>query len=87
MKDITYFYLKGCPHCAKADRFLTELMRENPDYQKLKIHWIDENKNPEYCDLMDYFYVPCFYVDGVNKHEGRATKDDIKSVLDFALDN
>ncbi len=86
MKPITYFYLQGCPHCAKADAFLRELLEENPKYKNLEIHYIDENKNPEYCDLMDYFYVPCFYVDGVNRHEGRVTKEDVQKVLDFAME-
>ena len=86
MKSITYFYLEGCPHCAKADRMLAQLKEENPEYSKLEIHYINENTNAEYCDLMDYLYVPCFYVDGVNRLEGRTlTKEQIQSVLDMAL--
>lgn len=86
MKSITYFYLKGCPHCKKADDMLARLMEENLQYKKLEIHYIDENANPEYCDLFDYFYVPCFYVDGVKKHEGVAKKENIKAVLDWAME-
>ena len=85
MKSITYFYLKGCPYCKKAEEYLNRLLDENPQYRRLEIHWIDENENPEYCDLMDYFYVPCFYVDGVNRHEGRITKEKLQSVLEMAL--
>lgn len=85
MKDITYFYLKGCPHCRKADDILAQLMEENPQYKKLEIHYIDENANPEYCDLMPYYYVPCFFVDGENKHEGRVTKEIVQKVLDEAM--
>lgn len=87
MKSITYFYLKGCPYCKKAEEYLNRLLEENPQYRRLEIHWIDENENPEYCDLMDYFYVPCFYVDGVNRHEGRITKEKLQSVLDMALND
>ncbi len=87
MKSITYFYLQGCPFCKKADGYLAELMEENPNYKKLEIHYIDENKNPEYCDLMDYYYVPCFFVDGENRREGRLGKERIKAVLDFALED
>ncbi len=86
MKSITYFYLQGCPHCKKADLLLSELIGENPEYKKLEIHYIDENKNPEYCDLMPYYYVPCFFVDGENRHEGKVTKEQVKAVLDFALE-
>ena len=86
MKSITYFYLGGCPNCAKAGEILAQLMEEKPEYKKLEIHYIDENTNAEYCDLMDYLYVPCFYVDGVNRLEGRPlTKEQIQSVLDMAL--
>ena len=86
MKSITYFYLGGCPYCAAADELLAQLLEENPEYKKLKIHYIDENSNPEYCDLMDYMYVPCFYVDGVNSlEERRPTKEQIEAVLEKAL--
>ena len=85
MKSITYFYLQGCPICRKADGYLAQLMEENAEYKKLDIHYIDENKNPEYCDLMDYMYVPCFYVDGINRHEGKVTKEQLQAVLDMAL--
>ena len=47
--------------------------------------YIDENANPEYCDLMPYYYVPCFFIDGVNKHEGRVTKEIVQKVLDEAM--
>ena len=86
MKSITYFYLKGCNHCRKADELLARLMEENPRYKKLEIHYIDENTNPEYCDLMDYLYVPCFYVDGENRHEGPVTKENLQAILDFAAE-
>lgn len=88
MKSITYFYLEGCPHCAKADELLAQLKEENPEYSKLEIHYINENTNAEYCDLMDYLYVPCFYVDGVNCLEGyRITKEQLQAVLDKALED
>lgn len=85
MKSITYFYLKGCPFCKKADGLLKELLEENPQYKQLKIHYIEETENMEYCDLMDYFYVPCFYVDGVNRHEGKITKEALQKILDEAM--
>ena len=85
MKSITYFYLKGCPFCKKAYDMLKELMEENPQYKQLKIHYIEETENMEYCDLMDYFYVPCFFVDGVNRHEGKVTKETMQKILDEAM--
>ena len=85
MKSITYFYLRGCPFCKKADDMLKELMEENPQYKQLKIHYIEETENMEYCDLMDYFFVPCFFVDGVNRHEGKVTKEALQKILDEAM--
>lgn len=85
MKSITYFYLDGCPYCHKADEILKKLIATSPEYANLEIHRIDENKNAEYADLFDYFYVPCFYVDGVKMHEGIATEENIKAVLNGAL--
>ena len=65
---------------------LAQLLEENPQYRQLEIHYIDEMANMEYCDLMDYYYVPCFFVDGVNRHEGKLTKEKLIQVLDLALE-
>ena len=86
MKSITYFYLRGCPFCKKADAILKELMEEKPQYRNLKIHYIEETENMEYCDMMDYYYVPCFFVDGVNRHEGKVTKEIVQKILDEAME-
>lgn len=85
MKSITYFYLDGCPYCRRADKMLEKLIASTAEYAHLEIHRIDENKNAEYADLFDYFYVPCFYVDGVKMHEGIATEEKIKAILDAAV--
>lgn len=86
MKDIMYFYLRGCPYCHKADDMLAQLLSENEEYKKLRISKIEESTNAEVADLFDYYYVPCLYVDGEKKHEGVATKEKLKAVLDFALE-
>ena len=86
MKSITYFYLRGCPFCKKADAMLKELLEENPQYRNLEIHHIEETENMEYCDLMDYYYVPCFFVDGVNRHEGKVTKEIVQKILGEAME-
>ena len=86
MKSITYFYLRGCPFCKKADAILKELMEEKPQYKNLEIHYIEETENMEYCDMMDYYYVPCFFVDGVNRHEGKVTKEIVQKILDEAME-
>ena len=85
MKKIDYFYLKGCPYCKKADEMLEQLLEENPQYKKLEIYRIEESTNMEYCSMMDYFYVPCFFVDGINRHEGKVTNEALQKVLDEAM--
>lgn len=85
MKEILYFYLPSCPFCRQADKILKELMEENPEYAQLKIKQIDESRQKELADSYDYYFVPCFYVDGVKQHEGVCTKNKVKAVLDKAL--
>ncbi len=63
MKQITFFFQRGCPYCRKADRAITMLMAENPEYAGVPFRRIDENDLPE--DLTgtyDYHYVPTMFV-------------------------
>ncbi|MEG1781756.1 MAG: thioredoxin family protein [Oscillospiraceae bacterium] len=85
MKDIMYFYLRGCPYCHKADAMVAELIAEDERYRQIRISAIEESANMAVADLFDYYYVPCFYVDGIKKHEGVPTKEKIRAVLDEAL--
>lgn len=87
MKDILYFHLSNCPHCKKANSLLEELIKENPAYGKLSIKSVEEKQNAAMADKFDYFYVPCFYVDGKKEHEGTITKAALQAVLDSALAN
>lgn len=34
-----------------------------------------------YADTFDYYYVPCYYVDGVKVHEGHAERADVEAVF------
>jgi len=36
---------------------------------------------PAYADTFDYYYVPCYYVDGVKVHEGHAERADVEAVF------
>ncbi|MEG1896111.1 MAG: hypothetical protein RR162_07695 [Oscillospiraceae bacterium] len=47
---------------------------------------VEEKENADIADKYDYFYVPCFYVDGKKLHEGAVTKEKIKAVLDSAME-
>ncbi len=85
MKDILYFYLQNCPYCVMADRMLKEIIDCNPVYEKLTITRIEERQNREMADRYEYYYVPCFWVDGKKLFEGIPTQEDIRAVLDTAL--
>ena len=83
---VVMFMLKSCPYCIKADRFIEELCGENPEYRQIEIARIDEKENALHATKYDYFYVPSFYINEVKIHEGAATKEDVKMVLDKALE-
>ena len=85
MEKLTYFYLKGCPYCKQADKYLNELFDENPDYKKIVIDKIEETEQKALADSYDYYFVPTFYMAKTKLFEGAANKEDIKAVLEKAL--
>ncbi len=85
MKKIKLFYIEGCPHCRKAFKILEELKAKNPQYSKIDVEYIEENKDVVSANLYDYYYVPTFFVDDVKMHEGVPTKEKIERVLQEAI--
>ena len=85
MTKLTYFRLRFCPYCRRAEKYIEELKKENPEYGRIAIDMIDENKNRRLADEYDYWYVPCFYLGKQKLHEGAASKENIQKVLDEAL--
>ncbi len=81
-----YFCLPHCPHCKKADRYIEDICRIMPEYQKAadSFRRIDESEEAAFADKFDYYYVPTFYVDGVKIHEGTVTKRKVLAVLQEA---
>lgn len=86
MKPIKYFLMKNCPYCIAATGWLEELLNENPAYRELPIERIDESARAAYAAQFDYFYVPTFYVGDDKLHEGAASKEIVRKVLDAALE-
>ncbi|MDO4701506.1 MAG: thioredoxin family protein [Erysipelotrichaceae bacterium] len=84
MKQVKLFYLRMCPYCLKALKYLEELKKEER-YKDIEIEMIEENKHPEIANQYNYYYVPTFYVDEVKVFEGKPTLEDIKRVLDQSL--
>lgn len=85
MKKLMLFYLQSCPFCQRALQYMEELKQENPEYAKIPLLMVEETKERELAASYDYYYVPCFYVDGQKLMEGRVTKDDVKSVYEACL--
>ena len=78
------FILKSCPHCKRAQTWITKLKNENPMYQNIEIELIDEQVNSEVANQYDYYYVPTFYLGAQKKLEGALTRAQIQALLDEA---
>jgi len=85
MKKITMFTMKTCPHCKRALGWMEELYKENAAYKAIKVENIDENQYPDLAAKYDYYYVPTFYVGDEKKHEGAASLEIVRDVLDAAM--
>jgi glutaredoxin len=85
MKKVLMFHFAGCPYCAAAERWISEVKNEHPELANLEIERIDEHRDPETADRYDYWFVPTFYVDGKKVHEGACTKKAVEQVLLSAL--
>ena len=79
MKPVKLFYLKNCPFCKKALRYIEEARAAHPEL-------IEESEQPALADTFDYYYVPTFYVDGVKVHEGGVYPEEVEKILRSALE-
>lgn len=79
------FILENCPHCNNARKWLKELYQENPQYQSIEIELIDEQKQADLANRYDYYYVPSIFDGDTKLHEGVATKEKLKEILDAKI--
>lgn len=86
MKKLTLFYLKNCPFCKRALRYIDEAKAEHPELAEVKIEPIEESERPDVADRYDYYYVPTFYLDGEKLHEGGIYKEEVVEMLRKAAD-
>lgn len=84
-KHVKMMMLDTCPHCAHAFEIIDELKKEHPEYDRVDIETIEENREAGKTQGYDYWYVPTFFVDDVKIHEGVPTKDKIERVFTEAL--
>ncbi len=86
MKHVRLFYLKNCPFCKKALRYIEELKAAHAELASVEIEMIEESEQPEVADRFDYYYVPTFYVNGVKEHEGGIYPEEVERILRKALE-
>lgn len=93
MKNVTAFYIEGCPYCRQAREALKELCEGNEKYSSVKIEWVDENLHPEISERYNYYHVPSMFVDGAKIYEAHRgekyeeCRENVKKVLEAALIN
>ena len=86
MKNVKLFYLKHCPFCKKAIRYIEELKAQYAELASVEIDMIEESEQPDVADKFDYYYVPTFYVDGEKVHEGGIYPEEVEAILRKALE-
>lgn len=87
MKKLYMFVTSWCQHCKNAKNWIQELKAENPKYETIPLEIIDEEKEVNKVNELnfDYYYVPTFFLEDEKLHEGVPSKEIVKSVLDKAL--
>ena len=86
MKNVKLFYLKQCPFCKKAIRYIEELKAQYTELACVDIEMIEESEQKELADSFDYYYVPTFYVAGEKVHEGGIYPEEVEEILRKALE-
>lgn len=86
MKSVRLFYLKNCPFCKSALRYIDEVRAAHPELASVGIDPVEESEQPALAAQFDYYYVPTFYVGGVKVHEGRITPEAVERILRAALE-
>ena len=88
MKNITAFYMNGCPYCKGAKEALAELIEENPAYRQVAVDWYEESEHPEVVQGHSYYYVPSMFIGTEKLYEAQPGQsyDDIKAHVKAALD-
>ena len=86
MKNVKLFYLKQCPFCKKAIRYIEELKAQYTELACVDIEMIEESEQPALADKYDYYYVPTFYINEIKVHEGGVYEDEVEQILRKALE-
>ena len=97
MKEILMMVLEDCPYFSPGDpaamrlgsdataENIAQLREENEKYRGITVKRVDEEADPGLAETLDYYYVPCFFVEGKKLLEGVPEKEKVQAVLDAAL--
>ena len=86
MKEVKLFYLRECPFCKKALRYIEQAKAKHSELADIKIEMIEESEQAALADKYDYYYVPTFYIAGEKVHEGGIFPDEVEQILRQALE-
>ena len=86
MKPVKLFYLRNCPYCKKALRYIDEAKAAQPELAAVAVETIEESEQSDVADSYDYYYVPTFYVGDEKVHEGGIWPHEVEAVLRRALE-
>ena len=86
MKPVKLFYLRNCPYCKKALRYIDEAKAAHPELAAVAVETIEESEQSDVADSYDYYYVPTFYGGDEKVHEGGIWPHEGEAVLRRALE-
>ena len=85
MKHVRMMILSHCPHCKRALAMMEDLKAKEPAFAAVEFEIVDEQLHPEIADTLDYYYVPCYFVDGKKIFEGVPSEEKVRSVFEATL--
>lgn len=91
MKKITAFEYEGCPYCEQGKKAIDELIKENPEYGKIEIEWIEEHEHPEIIANYNYQATPSMFIGKEKLYEAHLyetfeeCKENIRKVFEKAV--
>lgn len=56
--ELLFIYMDGCPYCRLANEVLEDLFATHPEYKKIPLVKVNENREPEKLKGRNYYYVP-----------------------------
>lgn len=83
-KRIRLMILETCPYSRRAFEMMDERGEEDPEYRDLDAEAVEEIREPELADSLDW-YLPAFFADGKKALEGVPEEDGIGRVFREAL--